>query len=266
MNLKSQEYENSQKKQSVSIIIPCFNESEGVEPLKKKLLPVLAKLRSVRRIEVICVDDGSTDDTFLKLQKHLGQHAQILSHQTNRGLSAAIQTGVLYSTGNIICTIDSDCTYDPQDLAGLLDLMRGGVDIVTGSPYHPQGGINNVPGWRLFLSKGLSQLYQIVLPQKLYTYTSMFRAYRREVLENIPVNYPGFLGLVEIVAEAMLQGYKVAEYPSKLSRREFGQSKLRVTRVIWSHIKYIVRLILRQAFKPKKVWLQRHKYTTKNNL
>ncbi|MCC5637259.1 glycosyltransferase family 2 protein [Nostoc sp. CHAB 5844] len=239
------------QKQSISIIVPCFNESEGIESLKKKLLPVLEELRKMRNVEIICVDDGSGDDTFLKLHEYFGQEAQIIRHPKNKGLSAATKTGVAHSTGDIICTIDSDCTYEPHQLIGLLDLMYNDVDIVTASPYHPKGKVRNVPEWRLFLSKGLSKLYRLVLPQKLYTYTSMFRAYRREVLETVRITHPGFLGLVEIIAEAMLLGYQVAEYPAELKRREFGQSKLRVVRVIWSHLKYISRLIVRQLLPQK---------------
>ena len=251
MDLQAQELEKTENLESVSIIIPCFNESEGIEFLKIKLLPVLATLRLVRSVELLIVDDGSTDDTFVKLQQSFGQQAHIIRHQQNKGLSAAIRTGFAHSTGNIICTIDSDCTYDPNYLIPLLNLMHADVDIVTASPYHPKGTVKNVPAWRLFLSKGLSQLYRLVLPQKLYTYTSMFRAYRREVLETVQVTYPGFLGLVEILAEAMLRGYKVVEYPTELSNRVFGQSKLRVARVIRSHLQYISKLIIRQLFQQK---------------
>lgn len=259
MNLQALE------RQSVSIIIPCFNESEGIESLQKKLLPVLAQLRLDRSVELKIVDDGSTDDTFLKLQQNFDKLAQIIRHPKNKGLSAAIRTGFAHSTGNIICTIDSDCTYDPEYLVALLNLMHPDVDIVTASPYHPKGRVKNVPAWRLFLSKGLSHLYGLVLPQKLYTYTSMFRAYRREVLETVPITYPGFLGLVEILAEAMLCGYKVVEYPTQLSNRVYGQSKLRVARVIRSHLQYISKLIVRQLFQQKNTRLMQYKYT-KNDL
>ncbi|MBR8839414.1 MAG: glycosyltransferase [Stigonema ocellatum SAG 48.90 = DSM 106950] len=261
MHSQVPESQTTQNQESVSIIVPCFNESEGIESLKEKLLPVIAQLRLVRSVELICVDDGSIDDTYLKLQEHFSQQALIVRHEKNQGLSAAIKTGFANSTGKIICTIDSDCTYAPQDLVPVLNLMRGNVDIVTGSPYHPKGGIKNVPSWRLFLSKGLSQIYGLVLPQKLYTYTSMFRAYRREVLEKVPITYPGFLGLVEILAEAMFQGYKVVEYPTVLSNRVFGQSKLRVARVIKNHLKYIFTIMTQRSLKQKKAWLFKPKYT-----
>ena len=266
MNLQPLELEKTENRQSISIIVPCFNESEGIESLNKKLMPVLTKLRLVRSVELILVDDGSTDDTSLKLEQYFGQIAQIIRHPKNKGLSAAIQTGLMYSRNNIVCTIDSDCTYDPQHLIEVLDLMRADVDIVTASPYHPKGHVKNVPGWRLFLSKGLSLLYRLILPQKLYTYTAMFRAYRREVLETVPITYPGFLGLVEILAEAMLRGYKVVEYPAELSSRIFGQSKLRVTRVIWNHLNYISKLIVRQMFQPKKSKISQYYKHPKNDL
>jgi dolichol-phosphate mannosyltransferase len=265
MDSQIQDLQKTQDKPSVSIITPCFNESEGIESLKEKLLPVVAKLRLAWSVELVFVDDGSKDDTFLKLQQNFGQQAQIVRHQKNQGLSAAIRTGVAYSTGSIICTIDSDCTYAPSELIPLLELMSVNVAIVTASPYHPKGRVKNVQAWRLFLSKGLSQLYRLVLPQKLYTYTSMFRAYRREVLETVPITYPGYLGLVEVLAEAILRGYKVVEYPTELSRRVFGQSKMRVVKVILSHLKYIGKLIIRQLFQPKKARLMKYKYPNKNS-
>lgn len=251
MDLQVLTLKQTEDSSSVSIIIPCFNESEGIEPLKTKLLPVLDKLSLVRSVELIFVDDGSTDDTFLKLEQSFGQEAQIIRHKKNRGIWAAIKTGFTYSTGKIICSIDSDCTYHPQQLFELLNLINR-ADIVTASPYHPRGSVKNVPAWRLFLSKGLSQIYRLVLPQKLHTYTSMFRAYRRDVLQAVPTTYPGFLGLVEIVAESMLRGYKVVEYPTELSNRIFGQSKLRVTKVILSHLKYIGKLVFRKKILIKK--------------
>lgn len=262
LKLKELSVDNAQ---SVSIIIPCFNESEGIEFLKQKLLLVLANLRYLRPVELIFVDDGSTDDTFLKLQQNFSACALIVRHQKNQGLSAAIQTGLAHSTGAIICTADNcTCTYDPQQLLPLLSLMDEDVDIVTASPYHPKGRVNNVPTWRLFLSKGLSQIYRVVLSDKLYTYTSMFRAYRREVLEIIPITHPGFLGLVEILAEAVLRGYKVVEYPAELRSRVFGQSKLRITKVIWNHLKYISKLIVRRSRQQKKVQSVRYQYAKKD--
>jgi dolichol-phosphate mannosyltransferase len=244
-----------QHKDSVSIVIPCFNESEGIELLHSRISSVMEQLSQYRPVELILVDDGSTDDTYFQLQHYFGQSAIVTRCDRNRGLSAAIQVGAAQASGSIICTADSDCTYDPEQLIPMLELMQDDVDIVTASPYHPFGTVKNVPAWRLFLSKGLSRLYWLVLPCKLYTYTSMFRAYRREVFETVTIQDPGFLGLVEILVEALFQDYRITEYPATLQRRVYGQSKLRVARVIGDHLKYIVKLLprrslFRSAFKP----------------
>lgn len=232
--------------QSVSIIVPCFNESEGIEHLKSRISPVLEKLRTSRPVELVLVDDGSTDDTSSKMQHHFGPLAKVVRHDVNRGILAAMQTGLANSTGDVVCTLDSDCTYDPNELPGLLALLRDDVDIVTGSQYHPAGTVKNVPPWRLSLSKNCSRIYQIVLPQKLYTYTSFLRAYRREVLETVPAQYPRFLGVTEILVEAILSGYKVVEYPTELSVRVYGQSKMRVASTMLNHLEYIVKLVVRR--------------------
>src|SRR5581483_8755091 len=111
-------------------------------------------------------------------------------------------------------------------------LLRQGYDIATGSPYHPRGLVENVPPWRLLLSKTLSAIYRLVSPVALHTYTSMFRAYRREVLETIEWRSDGFLSQSEILMEAAAAGFETGEHPTTLSRRRYGVSKIRVVRVI----------------------------------
>jgi dolichol-phosphate mannosyltransferase len=143
--------------------------------------------------------------------------------------------------------MDSDCTYDPIEIFGLLELMgRTGADIVTGSPYHPRGGVENVEGWRLALSKGASRMYSLVLPTKLYCYTSMFRAYRREWYRQEWLTAQNFVGVTEILARAIQAGAKVEEYPVVLRRRQFGSSKMKVGRAMKEHLKMMGRLAIGQ--------------------
>ena len=139
--------------------------------------------------------------------------------------------------------MDSDCTYDPMDVIKLLKTLRSGYDVVTGSPYHPQGEVLNVSPWRLFLSKTLSRMYWIILPNPLYTYTSCFRAYKHGILTKLHFKSNGFLAVTEILVSAILQHAKVAEVPAKLQSRRFGTSKLKVVRVVYSHLKYLIRVL-----------------------
>src|SRR4029450_6329875 len=105
-------------------------------------------------------------------------------------------------------------------------------DVVTASPYHPAGHVRNVPAWRLFLSRGLSRLYRAVLRQKLFTYTSCFRVFRRQSLAPLDLRLPGYLGLTELIASVDFAGKRVVECPSTLEVRVLGFSKMKGLRNI----------------------------------
>lgn len=121
-------------------------------------------------------------------------------------------------------------------------MMRDGVDMVTASPYHRNGEVRNVPGWRLFLSKSLSLMYQRVLHQNLATYTSCFRVYRRGKVVDLPVEEGGFLGIAEILGVLDLQGGTIVECPAVLEVRLLGRSKMKTFRTIIGHLGLLWRL------------------------
>ncbi len=236
--------------ESVTLVVPCYNESGAIEKLHERLMPAVDELKTATRVQLVLVDDGSVDTTHEELGRHFGQvsgvRVDVARHEVNRGLTQALKTASGLATGEVVCTLDSDCTYDPAEIFGLLGLMeRTGADIVTGSPYHPQGGVENVQGWRLALSKGASRMYGLVLPEKLYCYTSMFRAYRREWYRPEWLTGNGFLGVTEILAQAILAGAHVEEYPVVLHRRQYGESKMRVGRAMRDHLKLMGRLAVR---------------------
>jgi dolichol-phosphate mannosyltransferase len=114
--------------------------------------------------------------------------------------------------------------------------------MVTASPYHPDGRVNNVPSWRLFLSKRLSALYRIVLPEKLFTYTSCFRVYRKSAMEGLELREGGFLGVAETLGLVALKGGRVAECPAVLEVRLLGRSKMKVLRTMAGHLRLLIRL------------------------
>jgi dolichol-phosphate mannosyltransferase len=211
---------------------------------------VLDELKSVTRLQLVLVDDGSLDTTHAELSRYFGAmegvQVDIAQHDVNRGLTQALKTAGGVATGEVVCTLDSDCTYDPSEVFGLLELMiRTGADIVTGSPYHPKGGVENVQGWRLTLSRGASRMYGLVLPEKLYCYTSMFRAYRRGWYRPEWLTANSFVGVTEILARAILAGAHVEEYPVVLRRRQYGESKMRVGRAMRDHLRLMGKLAVR---------------------
>lgn len=236
----------------VSIVIPCYNEQEALPYLSNTLRAVNANLsENGYQPNVIFVDDNSKDDTYRTLHELFGEDksVSILKHETNKGVAAGIMTGIAAARTEIVCSMDCDCTYDPHELVNMLPLIEDGADLVTASPYHKDGGVRNVPGWRLFLSRGASFLYRRVLRSKLDTYTSCFRVYRRSSFVDLELNESGFLGVAEMLGRVDLSGGKIIEFPAVLEVRLFGISKMKTAKTIVGHLKLLSQLIKIRMFR-----------------
>lgn len=244
---------------AVSIVIPLFNEVESLPTFTRTIRPVLDTVeRRFGPTELVLVDDGSSDGTGDALRAAFqlapegapqtgDPRVRIITHPQNRGLGAAIKTGFAAARGDIVVTTDADGTYDFAEIPSMLELMTPEVDLVTASPYHPEGSVEGVPAYRLILSKGASLLYRGLLDTGIYTYTAMFRAYRRRVLLQVTFQSNGYLSMAELMAEALLAGFVVAEFPAVLRVRQYGQSKAKVARIIKDHLRFQAGLLLRSA-------------------
>ncbi len=235
----------------LSIIIPCYNEVDNISKLQREFMPVAKELAGDQSVEVVFVDDGSSDGTLQALQGAFGESdstapvkVRFERHVVNRGLGAAIRTGFAAAQGSVVVTTDSDGTYKFTEIPPLLARLTADVDVVTASPYHPQGGVMNVPQYRLVLSKGSSLLYRVLINWHVHTYTALFRAYRRQVIEKVPFESDGFLAGTELLVNSMLMGYRVAEYPAVLHSRVAGASKAKIMRTIRAHLRFQAHLLL----------------------
>ena len=234
----------------LSIVVPCYNEALNVPKLAAELLPVATELADSQSVELVLVDDGSSDDTWQVLTSTFTEEAagpvvvDFERHPVNRGLGAALRTGLSAAQGDVIVTTDSDGTYRFTEIPSLLSHLAADVDVVTASPYHPAGGVAGVPGYRLVLSRGSSMIYRILVNRHVHTYTSLFRAYRRSVVEHVPFAANGFLAGTELMVKAMLAGYRVAEYPTVLYSRVYGVSKAKLARTIVAHLRFQGRVLL----------------------
>lgn len=225
-------------REPVSIVIPCYNEAATLPYLKGTLNRFKEQLADDYDVRVILVDDGSQDATPEVLEKMAADEPNwsVVRHATNRGVAAAILTGVQKANTEIVCSIDCDCSYDPHALECMIPLLAADVDLVTASPYHPEGMVRNVARWRLMLSKTLSLLYRGLLPTKLHTYTSCCRVYRKSAVRNVTLQHEGFLGVAELVGRLALADATIVEFPATLESRIFGESKMKIARTIVGHL------------------------------
>jgi lipopolysaccharide/colanic/teichoic acid biosynthesis glycosyltransferase len=235
----------------VGVVIPCFNEEDGLEQLADTLQSVEHELGRQYDLQWIMVDDGSRDGTWPALKDRFEDwpNVTLVQHEQNRGISAAIRTGIEASEAEVVCSMDADCTYDPHEFGNMIPLLRGDVAMVTASPYHAEGRVLNVPRWRLVLSRIASSLYRVGLRNKLSTCTSCFRVYRRSAVLGIEPSEDGFEGVAEVLARLDLHGYRIVEFPATLSVRRIGRSKMRIVQAIYGHLRLIAWLWASRLFR-----------------
>ena len=234
----------------LSFVIPCFNEQEAIVPLTHRLDELLVNLGNGFKVELIFVDDGSTDDTLVLLERTYmdRDNVQILRHPQNQGLGAAIRTGMNQAVGRFVGTIDSDCTYDPLIIPDMLNRMEPDVDVLTASPYAPGGQVVNEMAYQIWISQICSKMYRVILKSDIHTFTSMFRIYRRSVLETVKFRSDTFLCMAEILINAIQHKLNVQEYPTELSVRQHGYSKRKFVSLTFQHLKLMAGIIGQRYF------------------
>jgi polysaccharide deacetylase family protein (PEP-CTERM system associated) len=228
----------------ITVVVPCYNEEATLGYLANTLECFADHVAGSYDVSYIFIDDGSRDATWERLNELFGRRAdcELVRHPRNRGIAAATLTGFAHAKTEIICAIDADGTYDPKQLKEMIAMLASDVDLVTASPYHEFGEVMNVPVWRLTLSKGASFLYRLVLRNKLATYTSCFRVYRRTAVKDIVLKNQGFVGIVEILSKLDMKGGRVVECPAVIEIRLLGHSKVKVLGTIAGHLKLLTQL------------------------
>jgi dolichol-phosphate mannosyltransferase len=236
----------------VTIVVPCYNEVAGIRHLHERLTCAALSLKHAYSVRFVLVDDGSTDGTWDLMRDLFASwpNCTLLRHSANRGIGATILTGIREASTEIVCSIDADCSYDPCELKKLIPMLSSEVDLVTASPYHPAGAVVGISKRRLLMSKTASLFYRQMLRQKLYTYTSCFRVYRRSSILKLNLRHNDFLGIAELVGKLDLHGAVVVECPATLTARVYGISKMKTALVLFRHLGLLAELLairLRQA-------------------
>jgi dolichol-phosphate mannosyltransferase len=231
---------------NLCIIIPCFNEEDSIPQLIGKLKDLENILPKEYSSTFIFVDDGSMDKTYELLNAQISRFSKalIVRHEKNCNLGAALKTGIQAAPkSDLLAFLDSDCTYEPVVIIELLKQIDAGADFVTVSPYHPAGGVEGVPEWRLLLSKTLCFIYRFILHTNFHTYTAMVRVIKTDLVNPIlsPRNDYSFVAAMFI--KAIRMKYKIAEVPTILKVRKFGVSKINIIKTIKSHIIIIGNLL-----------------------
>ncbi len=223
-----------------SFVVPCFQEEDSLETFAPRLRDVAAE-------EIVFVDDGSTDATagLLAALAASDDRVRVVTHEQNRGVGAAMRTGIAASTGDVVIVYDADMTYPLEDAARLIDALVPDHGLATATPFVEGGGLEGVPFFRRFLSRAAGWCYRIVLGRRargLNTFTCAFRAYRGPMVRELAWSSDGFPAAAEMMGRALLSGATAVQVASRLSNRAEGTSKLRVIPTTLGHFGVLLRL------------------------
>lgn len=207
----------------VSIIVPVYNEEENIPLLHERIQQVMEKQQL--SYEVIYVDDGSKDATFVQLKRivMLDEHVQVIHFRRNFGQTAAITAGVANSSGEVLIFMDGDLQNDPIDIPRLLAKLDEGYDVVSGWRKDRQDAHFSRKLPSMLANKLISRVTGI----KLHDYGCTLKAYRYEIFKHICL-----YGEMHrfIPAYAALAGASITEIEVMHHARQFGKSKYGISR------------------------------------
>jgi dolichol-phosphate mannosyltransferase len=238
----------------LAVVLPMYNEAGNVAALLERLAAV--RQTSGLDLVALAVDDGSRDATLSRLNEVLPQYPflRIVQHERNRGLAAALRTGIataLTERGpafDALAFMDADLTHAPEDLPRLVaPIAEDRADFVLGSRYVPGGGMRGVPWARRVISIVGNAVVRRMLRVPVGDLTSGFRAARTDVFRAISLREQGFGIQLEGTVKAHRAGCRVTEVPITLGVRKTGYSKMAYTRSFWlGYARLVVGLWLRR--------------------
>jgi glycosyltransferase involved in cell wall biosynthesis len=235
----------SSGKTLISIVLPVYNEAANVPALLRDLE---AAVRAPH--EVLVVYDFPEDDTLPAVAAMRPPPAGVrLVHNTlGKGVLNALKAGFRASAGDVVVVMMADRSDEPKDVPALVQLVRGGADVVAGSRYVAGGRQEGGPLLKRTLSRlaGVSLHHLAGLP--IRDATNNFRAYSRRVVEEVPIEGEASFALaLELTLKAHWRGWKVAEVPTTWRDRTVGRSRFRTFAWMPYYLRWYL-LALRRAW------------------
>ena len=210
------------KLRKLSVIVPVFNE-------RNTLVEIVRRMRSVElpdgiEVEIVVVDDGSTDGTRDVLRQLGDSTVRVVTHGNNKGKGAAVRTGFEHASGDYVLIQDADLEYDPEDWPRLINpVLRGKARVVYGSRFTGERRNMLFLHWvgNRFLSLATNVLYNTTLSDM----ETCYKLIDRSLLEGITLHAERFDIEPEITAKILKRGVRIYEVPISYTGREFDEGK-----------------------------------------
>lgn len=222
------------------VVIPAYNEEDNIQ---KAVLCIPRKIRGVKEVRVLVVNDGSTDKTA-DLALNAGAD-KVISHNSNMGVGAAFMTGIrnaISMGADIVVSLDADSQFDPNQIPELiLPILNQQADVVIGSRF-----LKNIPPdmprIKVIGNKIFTRMVSWTLGQKFTDTQTGFRAYSKEAILAISV-VNEFTYTQEVLIDLKFKGFKIGEVPVSVTYD--SKRKSRVVKNIFNYSSQVISIIFR---------------------
>jgi dolichol-phosphate mannosyltransferase len=223
----------------LTVAMPAYNENATLREILARVLAVDLPL------EVVVVDDGSTDGTREILRDEVDgkyPNVRVVYHEHNQGKGAAIVTAIAHARGEFLVVQDADLEYDPQDFHRLLEpLLSGRADVVYGSRF--MGSIRDMKAANWLANRILTVTANVLYPgARITDEATCYKTFRTSVLRSFPLRSRRFDFCPEVTAKVLKRGYRIHELPIHYVARSVTQGKkIRWTDAFdafWTLVKY----------------------------
>ncbi len=206
----------------LSVVIPAYNEGRTLGAVVEKLLAL------PHLLEVVVVDDCSTDATPEVAQRLAGEHARVrvARHDRNRGKADALRTGFRMTRGDIVIVQDADLEYDPAEIPlVILPILNDRADVVYGSRFLVRRATRVLYFYHYLGNKFLTFLSNALTNLNMTDMETGYKAFRGEIIRNMRITSRGFGFEVEVTAKVAKLGCAVYEVPISYYGRTYDEGK-----------------------------------------
>ncbi len=203
----------------LSVVIPCYNERDTITKIVDRVIATGLDL------EIVIVDDGSTDGTRDILATINHPKVRIALQPQNMGKGAALRRGFQEAAGKYVLIQDADLEYDPADYPVLLEPLRKGLCEVTYGSRYADGWRGKSPFWHYFVNWTLTTFGNVVNDLDLTDMESCYKCFKREVIQAVPLKSDRFGFEPEVTAKLARRQIPIYEVPISYNRRTFDEGK-----------------------------------------
>ena len=233
----------SDKKKIVSVIVPLFNEEKTILKVLKQLSEIKKKFNN---LEVIVINDGSTDNSMKILNNHDYLYDKIIINSTNKGKGHAVRKGMEKANGEYIIFQDADLEYDPNDFYKFFNLIeKFDADLIIGSRFVYSEFTRSHNILNKFGNTFITLLFNLTYNTTFTDIYSCYACFKKELINSKSLKTEGFEQHAEILCKVVKKGNKFYEVPISYNGRRHEEGK----KIRFYHIFAVIYQILIGKFK-----------------